>query len=174
MTGATAATRTLEQRVRAIEDTLAIHQIIMSYPLAIDTRNLDHVTTAWMQDGVFDRGAADPARHSGDFDGAYGIDHILQEVGGPALQKAREGGLAHIMTSPRITVDGDEAVATGYTLLVMRDGDGYRVQRPTANRWDLVRGADGWRIKRRTLRLIDGSSESRELFSRSFPPKAAT
>jgi hypothetical protein len=159
---------TLEQRIQAIEDQLAIHRLITSYPLAIDSRSLDFVSEVWTQDGVFDRGAGDPSKHSGDFDGAYGLDSILKEVGSPQLQASREAGLAHIMTAPHVAIDGDTAVATNYTVLVTGKGDGCGVRRPSANRWDLVRTADGWRIKKRTLRLIDGSNAYRELFRQVF------
>ena len=159
---------TLEQRIQSIEDRLAIHQLIVSYPLAIDSRSLDFVGSVWTEDGVFDRGAADPSKHSGDFDGAYGMDSILKEVGSPQLQASREAGLAHIMTAPHIAIDGDTAVATNYTVLVVGKADDCKVRRPSANRWDLVRMAHGWRIRRRTLRLLDGSAAARELFGQVF------
>jgi SnoaL-like domain len=165
---AAAEQASLEQRLRAVEDRFAIHQLIMSYPLAVDTRSLDYVTEVWTEDGVFDRGAGDPHKHSGDFDGAYGKTNIMNEVGSPQLQASREAGLAHIMTAPHITVDGDEAAATNYTVLVVGKGDDCRVRRPSANRWDLVRVDGKWLIKRRTLRLIDGSNGSRELFRTVF------
>ena len=122
---------------------------------------------------MFDRGAADPHKHSGDFDGAYGKGNIMNEVGSPQLQASREAGLAHIMTAPHITIDGDEAAATNYTVLVVGKGDDCRVRRPSANRWDLVRIDGAWRIKRRTLRLIDGSNGSRELFRKVFEAQIA-
>jgi hypothetical protein len=158
----------LEQRIQAIEDRLAIHQLIVSYPQAIDSRSLDFVGKVWTDDGVFDRGAGDPSKHSGDFDGAYGMESILKEVGSPQLQASREAGLAHIMTAPHIAIDGDSAVATNYTVLVVGKADDCKVRRPSANRWDLVRGADGWCIRRRTLRLLDGSAAARELFRQVF------
>jgi hypothetical protein len=158
---------TLEQRVQALEDKLAIYQLIMSYPLAVDSASVDFAESVWTRDGVFDRGSGDPEKHSGDFDGAYGIESILKEVGGAALQTAREAGLAHIMTAPQIEIRGDRAAATGYTLMVARDGKEFRVRRPTANRWDLVRDGDGWKIQRRTLRLLDGSPEARALLGRA-------
>ena len=165
---AAAKQASLEQRLLAVEDRLAIHQLIMSYPLAVDTRSLDYVGEVWTEDSVFDRGSADPHKHSGDFDGAYGKGNILNEVGSPQLQTSREAGLAHIMTAPHITVDGDEAAATNYTVLVVGKGVDCRVRRPSANRWDLVRVDGRWLIKRRTLRLIDGSNGSRELFRKVF------
>lgn len=173
MSNARSTKPTLEQRIQLVEDQLAIHQLIMSYPVAVDSRSLDFVETVWTSDGVFDRGSGDPTKHSGDFNGAYSFDSILKEVGSSQLQASREAGLAHIMTAPHIAIDADKAVATGYTLLIVRDGENYCVRRPTANRWDLVRTAQGWRIKRRTLRLIDGSSASRTLFRQVFEGGAA-
>jgi hypothetical protein len=41
--------------------------------------------------------------------------------------------------------------------------NGFRIHRVAANRWELVRTADGWKIKRRTVRTIDGSDEPREI-----------
>ena len=142
---------TLEQRVQALEDRLAIQQLIMSYPIAVDSACVDYAASVWSKDGVFDRGSGDPEKHSGDFEGAYGIDAILKEVGGPALQAAREAGLCHIMTAPQIEIRGDEASATGYTLMIARDGEDFRVRRPTANRWDLVR--DGEQLEDQTPHL---------------------
>jgi hypothetical protein len=160
----------LEERVQRLEDQLSIYQLIVSYPLAVDSASVDFAASVWLENGVFDRGAADPEKHSGEFEGAYGLDAILQEVGGAALQTAREAGLAHIMTTPHIEIKGDEAVATGYTLMVARDGEEFRIRRPTANRWDLVRHGHTWKIKRRTLRLMDGSPEGRELLRAAMHP----
>jgi hypothetical protein len=33
----------------------------------------------------------------------------------------------------------------------------------TANRWELVRTAEGWKFKHRTLRQLDGSEPARKL-----------
>lgn len=158
---------TLEERIQALEDKQAIHQLIMSYPLAVDSRSLDFVKAVWSEDGTFDRGAADPKQHSGSFEGVYGVEAILKEVSSPQLQAGREGGLCHVMTAPQIELRGDEAAATGYTMMVVRDGDDFRLRRPTANRWDLVRAGTGWKIMRRTLRLLDGSADARALLGRA-------
>ena len=45
---------------------------------------------------------------------------------------------------------------------------GYHIHRVVTNRWDLVRTASGWKIKRRTLRLVDGSEPSRDLLRGAF------
>ncbi|HKH00005.1 MAG TPA: nuclear transport factor 2 family protein [Bradyrhizobium sp.] len=162
----------LEQRIQALEDKLAIQQLIMSYPLVVDSGAVDVAASLWTADGIFDRGAADSEKHSGNFEGAYGLDAILKEIGGSALQAAREAGLCHVMTAPQITISGDNAVAIGYTLMVGRDGAEFRIRRPTANRWEIVRDGSEWKIKRRTLRLIDGSPAARELLGQAVQTKA--
>ena len=40
---------------------------------------------------------------------------------------------------------------------------GFRIHRVGANRWELVRTSEGWKIQRRTLRPLDGTEPAREL-----------
>lgn len=40
---------------------------------------------------------------------------------------------------------------------------GYHIHRVVTNRWELVRTAAGWKIKRRSIRLVDGTEPSREI-----------
>jgi hypothetical protein len=40
---------------------------------------------------------------------------------------------------------------------------GFRIHRVGANRWELRRGEDGWKVTRRTLRPLDGSDDARAL-----------
>ncbi len=70
------------------------------------------------------------------------------------------------MSFPHVRVEGDTAVATCYQTLIMHREGGYRIDRQSANRWELARTADGWRVTRRTNRLLDGSAEARELLAR--------
>ncbi len=69
---------------------------------------------------------------------------------------------------PYIEINGDTAIATVYlqilapnpfgeefTLSSHGTTKGYRVHRLTASRWDFVRTAEGWKVKRRALRPMD-------------------
>jgi hypothetical protein len=38
----------------------------------------------------------------------------------------------------------------------------------TANRWELVRTAQGWKIERRTLRQLDGSQPARKILRQAI------
>jgi hypothetical protein len=77
---------------------------------------------------------------------------------------------------PHVEIDGDTAVVTSYLQIlaphpsaepveVPNHGTtrGWRVHRVGANRWELVRSAGEWKIRRRTMRTLDGSEPAREL-----------
>ena len=102
-------------------------------------------------------------------------------------QAAIAGGLAHFAGLPHVTINGDDAVVVSYLqILTPHPGAkpvavpghgtsrGYRVHRVGANRWELKRTAQGWKIKRRTLRALDGSGDARELLRTALKAFAST
>jgi hypothetical protein len=166
------ATATLEERVRAIEDRLEIYNLIASHPPSADT-GADYYTRAvYAEDGVFDRGP-----HAG----GTGNAAIAAVVKTPAHQAAISGGLAHFCGLPIIELDGDRAAVTSYLQILMPDPNGapvelsnhgtskgFRIHRVAANRWELERTADGWKIRRRTLRPLDGSEPARQILRQAL------
>jgi hypothetical protein len=83
-----------------------------------------------------------------------------------AHQRWIEGGCAHVVGPPRVTVDGDDAVAVCHSLMVVNTDDGFTVRRATANHWQLRRTPDGWRATTRTNRVLDGRPESPALLAK--------
>jgi hypothetical protein len=159
--------KSLEDRIRAIEDRLEIYNIIASHPPSADTGADYYTRTAYVADGVIDLGGGKAAT---------GNEAIAAVAKSPAHRAAIDGGLAHFCGLPRIEIDGDTAVVTSYLQILTPHptaephevpnhgvSKGYRIHRVAANRWELVRTADGWKIKRRTVRTIDGSEPSREI-----------
>jgi SnoaL-like protein len=129
--------------------------------------------SSFTEDGVIDL-AADKT--------AVGNKAIGQIQGTPGHKAAIAGGLAHFAGLPRVDVHGDTAIATSYLQIltphpsadpveVPNHGTsrGFRVHRVGVNRWELLRTPDGWKIKRRTLRSLDGSEPARELLRRALP-----
>jgi hypothetical protein len=162
------AAATLEDRIRAIEDRLAIYNLIASHPPTADTGGSDHIAACWVEDGVFDRGE--------NLSSPRGRDTIAMQVQSADHQAAIAGGLAHFTGLPHIVIDGDTAVVTSYLQILVPQtqgdpvevpnhgsGKGFRVHRMTANRWELVRTAEGWKFKHRTLRQLDGTEPARKL-----------
>ena len=58
------------------------------------------------------------------------------------------------------------AVATGYSNVFTKDDDYWRVERTSSNRWELVRTPDGWKVRYRLNRLLDGSAQNRDILAR--------
>jgi len=159
--------KSLEDRIRAIEDRLEIYNIIASHPPSADTGADYYTRTAYVADGVIDLGGGKAAT---------GNEAIAAVAKSPAHRAAIEGGLAHFCGLPRIEIDGDAAVVTSYLQILTPHptaephevpnhgvSKGFRIHRVAANRWELMRTADGWKIKRRTVRTIDGSEPPREI-----------
>ena len=166
--------RMIENRLRAVEDRLEILNLIASHPPSADTGADHYVRTIYLDDGVIDLGAGKAAN---------GKDAVAAIVKTPGHQAAIAGGLAHFAGLPHIMLNGDEAVVTSYLQILAPhptaeaievpnhgSSTGFRVHRVAANRWELVRTAAGWKIKRRTLRPLDGSEPARELLRQAVAP----
>ncbi len=158
----------LERRLRAVEDRLEIYNLIAGHPPSADTGAAAYAEAAYTEDGVFDRGPGLTSANGNTVIGA-----MLQS---PAHQAAIAGGLAHFTGLPHVTIDGDSAVVISYLQILTpnKSGEpievpnhgasrGYHIHRVVTNRWDLVRTASGWKIRRRTLRLVDGTEPSRDI-----------
>jgi len=179
MTSQTAANRTVEDRLRAIEDRLEILNLIASHPPSADSAADYFTRSVYTEDGVIDLGGTK---------GATGNQAIAAMVNEPGHQAAIAGGLAHFTGLPRIDIDGDKAVVTSYLQILTPHptaepyevpnhgvGKGFRIHRVGANRWELVRTSSGWKIKRRTLRALDGSAPARDILRgalKSYEPRA--
>jgi SnoaL-like domain len=162
------AESTIEQRLRAIEDRLDIYNLIASHPPSADTGHSAFAEAIYTEDGVFDRGP--------DLSGATGNKAIAASLKSDGHQAAIAGGLAHFTGLPHIVLEGDTATVTSYLQILTpkKSGEpvevpnhgssrGYHIHRVVTNRWELRRTPSGWKITRRTLRLVDGSEPSREI-----------
>jgi hypothetical protein len=166
---------TLEQRIRLIEDKLEIYNLIASHPPSADTGSGEYVASVWAEDGVFDRGD--------EFAKPTGRAAIAAGSAGPEHHRAIEHGIAHVAALPYVRVSGDSAFAISYLQIVVPDrvgpvfevpnhgaSRGFHIHRVSANRWEFVRTAEGWRIKSRKLRSLDGSAPAREILRGALEP----
>jgi hypothetical protein len=159
---------TLEERLREVEDRLEIYNLIASHPPSADTGSGDYTRRVWTEDGTFDRGAQFPR--------PTGRDAIAAGSSNPEHHKALEQGIAHVSGLPYVRITGDTAFAVSYLQILVPDrkgpvfdvpnhgsSGGFHIHRVSANRWDFVRTAEGWKIKSRTLRPLDGTPEARQI-----------
>ncbi|MFP1645397.1 nuclear transport factor 2 family protein [Pontitalea aquivivens] len=148
----------MERRLKLAEDQLAILQVLASYGPAVDSRSAAATAALWAPGGCYDFGD-EPVR------GAKAVGAIVD------LDTHRgyvDRGCAHVMGLPMVTISGDRAIATSYSRVYLYDGDGWRVERASANRWELQRTPEGWRVTNRINRLMDGSPAGREILERGL------
>ena len=158
----------LEARVRNAEDQLEIIRLLSTYGPAADSGECEWAASLWTEDGVFDRGAEFP-RQSGRAAIAGGSSN-------PEHRRAVEQGIAHFAGLPYVRVTGDTAFAITYLQILVPDrvgpvfevpnhgsSRGFHVHRVSANRWEFVRTGEGWKIKSRRLRSLDGTEPARDI-----------
>lgn len=149
----------LERRLRAVEDELAVQRLVAGYGPAVDTRSRGRVAAMWSERGEYDFGAG----------ALVGPEQVAALVDLEQHAAWVERGCAHVLAPPIVHVDGDRATAVGYSRVYVRDGDHWTVVRVSANRWELERTPDGWRVLSRMNRPLDGSPEARRLLELDQP-----
>ena len=152
----------LEERLRVLEDELAINRLLTSYGPFVDGGEADAVAGQWTEEGVYD---VDERYMAG-----------REQLGAMVRSKAHQGyiaaGCAHFLGPAHVTLHGDSAVAVCHSLMVVNGGGefgtdaAFAVRRATAHHFELVRTDEGWRVTRRTSRVLDGRPEAPALLVR--------
>ncbi|WP_226531130.1 nuclear transport factor 2 family protein [Microbacterium paraoxydans] len=145
----------LEARLRALEDRSEIAELIARYGPAVDSGDAEAVAALWTPEGTYQFD-----------DTVLDAEGIRALVSIPTHAEYLRRGCAHIVSAPRIEIDGEEAVAVTHSVVMLRDGDRWIGERVSANRWELLRTPIGWRIRHRRNRLLDGDAAARELLAR--------
>ncbi len=142
----------LARRVQALEDELAIHRLIVRYGLAVDVGDADRTAEVFTEDGIYDA----------DVSLMRGREQVRAMVRGDRHQ-AMLPNCAHMIGPAVVEVEGDRAIATGYSRVYLRQGDAIGIYRVSFNRWELERRGGQWWIVRRVTRLL-GHTEAADLF----------
>lgn len=158
MTDTTALIESLLARVELLEDKLAITELLTTYSPAVDSGSADEVANLWLEDGVYDV----------DTGAMHGRGELRAMVHSASHQNWIMNGAAHMMTPAHIRIDGNKAIATCHSQLVIKDPEnptGFKVLRITANRWELIKTDGEWKVELRTNALLDGRPEARALLA---------
>jgi SnoaL-like domain len=92
----------LAHRVQALEDQLAIYQLIATYGPAVDSQSARAVGELWSEDGVYDPSGVNT------YAGRVAVEALVYRE--PHLSYL-QAGCAHVLSLPRVAVDGDTALA---------------------------------------------------------------
>lgn len=157
-------------RVQRLEDERDIAALIASYGPAVDSADADSAADLWTEDGVYDvegwqmGSAAD----------------VRAMVSSESHRELVSSGCCHFLGPVVVTIDGDTAVALCESLVLLRrteplpdsvfrhqawesSAQEYLVWRATANHFELARTQSGWRIVRRTSRMLNGDHAAQQL-----------
>lgn len=144
------------RRLRELEDREAIRSLIAFYGPLADSGHAGEIAQLWAEDG------------------SYGVGGMGKAVGRAAIAGLIEGdthrqlmadGCAHLLGPVAVDLDGDTATARGHSV-VLRHVDGrFEVFRVSANRWELARSEDGWRVSHRENALLNGNAAAQALLS---------
>lgn len=145
----------LQRRLRHLEDERAIARLIASYGPAVDGADADAVAGLWAVDGTYD---VEQWQMSSRAD-------VHAMVSSPSHRDLVNSGCCHFLGPAVVTVDDDDAVAVCESLVLVSDGDSYRVWRCTANHFTLRRIDERWLITARTSRLLNGDAAAHALLA---------
>lgn len=145
----------LERRLQRAEDQLAIQNLLMSYGPLVDSATAGPAGDLWVPGGGYSFTLPD-----GGTKRLEAPDEIAGMYGWPGHLDLVNTGCAHLTATPKITIDGDDAQAVGYSVVILKEADRWFLWRAAVNHWTLKRTSEGWRIAERFNRALDGSPES--------------
>lgn len=148
----------LAARLSRLEDERDISRLIASYGPAVDAGDADAAAQLWATDGIYDVEGWQ----------MHGQKDVHAMVSSDSHQRLVSNGCCHFIGPSVVTVTEDSAVAVAESLVLIRDGESYRVWRSTANHFELQRIDGRWRITRRTSRVLDGDPGAHALLTRGL------
>lgn len=147
---------TVDERLTALEDREAIRNLIASYGPLADSGDAEAVAALWTEEGSYAVGGMAEAK---------GRAAIAALINGEVHRALMADGCAHLLGPVVIDLANDRAVARGHSVVLRNGPSGFEVWRVSANRWELVRTTDGWRVERRVNAPLDGSEAARALLA---------
>lgn len=129
----------LEERLQRLEDRDAIHQLFIDYGRHLDGGDIDAYAALFTEDGEVLLGPLGRTQ---------GRDNIRALMG--KVLTNRVGSSYHVISSPRVEIDGDHATSEVMWTVIQRDPDGKPRLTSLGRHVDRLRRESGvWRIAER-------------------------
>ena len=138
----------LERRVRELEDKEQIRETLARYGYTADLGLSKDWVDVWTEDGVYDLGPDERAE---------GSESLLHDIiTNPKGHKTIENRSLHTVVNHFIRVDGDTAWAEAYSIVFIREGEGFIPWTCGYNHFEFERSGEKWLIKLRLRRPVGG------------------
>jgi uncharacterized protein (TIGR02246 family) len=129
----------LEERLQRLEDRDAIHQLFIDYGHHLDAGNVDAYADLFAEDGEVLLGPM------GRTQGRENIRALMASI-----LEGRVGSSYHVISSPVVQLNGDEATSEVQWTVIQRDSEGKPKLTSTGRHVDRLVRVDGqWKIAQR-------------------------
>jgi hypothetical protein len=158
----------LADRVRRLEDERNIRALLTEYAFNADLGRSRAWVELFTDDGAIDLGETVASMSGAAPPEGYPVrprfvgheELLIDFITALPHRRVERRSQHHTAAGPLIIeVDGDNATARGYSILITRDAEGFHLEVAAFNRWTLRRVDSQWRIAERRMRPI-GSSEA--------------
>ena len=151
----------LEAQVRRLEEERDLRELLARYSFTADLFRGQPWVDLWTDDGVYELSAEE--RADGHPQRYAGRDELMALITGPGMPPP--GRSQHHTQGPLVfRIDGDRAVAEGYSVTYVNRPSGNEVWNMGFSRWTFRRVDGVWKIERRQRREI-GSPDQAEMIS---------
>jgi hypothetical protein len=161
----------LEESQRRNDAQREIRDVLGRYSFCADMGLHDEWVALWTDDGVYDIVASPSTRAYGGrrlvFEGQEGLRRLIEDPGGHMNIEGRSAHLSEI--NLRTHLQGDEAVAETYDLVIVREQDAMTLWGAGINRWTFRRIDGQWRIAERVRRALGGEGLRDVFLARDWP-----
>jgi hypothetical protein len=153
----------LEARLRRLEDESELRDLLARYAFYADTGRSREWVALFTEDGAIDLGDTVHAMSTSTAPTGYsrrarfeGHEQLLLDFITALPHRRVEHRSAHHTTSGplRFDIEGDDARAYGYSVMVTRNEVGFGLEMTAMNRWTFRRVDGQWRIVERRMRPI--------------------
>jgi hypothetical protein len=150
-----AALAGLEARLRVLEDERAIREVIADYGFFADSGQHDEWVSNFTADGTIELVGREATGIYPEVARWTGPEALRDFIDDPRVHMTIEGRCMHVTTGNlRTRIDGDDAVAETYYVVLVKDGDSIVVANGGFTQLQLRRVDGLWRIQRRLRHQI--------------------
>jgi hypothetical protein len=145
----------LEARLRVLEDEKAIREVIADYAFFADSGQHDEWVSNFTADGTIELVGREATGTYPEVARWTGRGELREFIDDPRVHMTLEGRCMHLTTGNlRSRIDGDDAVAETYYVVLVKEGDSIVVANGGFTRLQLRRVDGQWRIQRRLRHQI--------------------